>query len=793
MKEKKTLYIIDGSSYIYRAFFGLPMLNNSKGQPTNAVYGFLKMIRNTLNIYKPQHLLIAMDSKAPTFRKEQYPEYKANREETPQELKAQLPYIEKLIDALNIPKLRIDGVEADDIIATLTKNAVKEGFEVVIISGDKDLMQLVSEKTIMIDTLKNKTYGIDAVVEKLGVRPELVRDYLAITGDASDNIPGVRGIGPKGATTLLNEYGSLDNIYKKVDSIKNKKHHEALLRSRDEAMLSKELVTLKDDVTVDLKVVDMDLKDPDTDKLFSLLSELEFTSELREFSQTRKKAPSSGTKSSEVKVLGERFVVHEGCLIGHDILHNADIKTILEHKEIFDTRVASYVLNPGERDYPLEDVSLRTIKQSFSPELFPAIKEELEQQIKEKGLEKVFYEVDVPCIKPLKEIEETGALVDVERLKELSSEFGKLIDGYTSKIYKEAGMEFNINSPKQLSFVLFEKLNLSSDMAKKRDTGLSTDQEVLVELSAIHPLPKLVMEYRELAKLKGTYVDPLIEMASSGDGRIRTTYNLDLTSTGRLSSSNPNLQNIPIRTPSGARIRETFIAPHGKKLISADYSQVELRIFAHLSGDKKMIDAFEKGDDIHTRTASEIFDVAMELVTLSQRAQAKAVNFGIIYGKTPYGLARELNITQAVASKIISRYFERYKGVAKVREDLIKKARTTGYSETIFGRRRYLPDINTKHVARRNFAERNAINAPIQGSAADIMKLALSKVWESLGKKYPDSKIIMHVHDELVVEAPQKDASKVAELIKHEMENVVDFKPKLTVETSIGQTWLEAH
>ncbi len=777
----KKLFIIDGSSYIYRAYFGMPMLSNSKGQPTNAVYGFLKMIKNTLNIYKPEHVLIAMDSKTETFRKKQYQEYKANREETPKELKAQLPYIERLIEALNIPKLRVDGVEADDIIATFTKEAVEHGFEVVIISGDKDLMQLISEKTTMIDTLKNKTYGVEGVIAKLGVRPELVRDYLAITGDASDNIPGVRGIGPKGATTLLNEYGSFDNIYKNIESIKNKKHHEALVKFQKEAILSKELVTLKEDVKIDFSVAGVELKEPDTEKLFSLLSELEFTSEMRDL------AP------KKAEQLTERYIEHNGVLIGHDLLHNADYQTLLKYEKLFDTRVASYVLNPGERDYPLEDVCLRTVKQSFTPTLFPKIKEELEIEIKDKKLEKVFYEIDIPCIKPLKDIEGIGALVDVEKLKKLSIEFGTLIDSYTVKIYKEAGMEFNANSPKQLSFVLFDKLNLPSTMAKKTDTGFSTDQEVLMELSAIHPLPKLIMEYRELTKLKGTYVDPLIEMAQNNDGRIRTTYNLDLTSTGRLSSSNPNLQNIPIRTPSGARIREAFIAPTGRKLISADYSQIELRIFAHLSNDPIMIEAFEKGEDIHTRTASEIFDVSIEFVTLSQRSQAKAINFGILYGKTPYGLAKELNITQAIASKIISRYFERYKGVANIREELIKKARALGYSETIFGRRRYLPDINTKHVARKNFAERNAINAPIQGSAADIMKLALSNVWEGLKTKYPSSKIIMNVHDELVVETPEEDATKVAEFIKHEMETVVDFKPKLTVETNIGQSWLEAH
>ena len=791
MKENKKLYVIDGSSYIYRAYFGMPMLSNSKGLPTNAVYGFLKMIKNTLNIYKPKHVFIAMDSKTPTFRKEKYPQYKANREETPQELKVQLPYIEKLIEVLRIPKLRVDGVEADDIIATLTKKAVLNGFEVVIISGDKDLMQLVSANTVMIDTLKNKTYGIEGVVEKLGVRPELVRDYLAITGDTSDNIPGVRGIGPKGATTLLNEYGSLDKIYEKIDTVKNKKHHEALVRSKQEALLSKELVTLKEDVDMDFSVAGLELNEPDTEKLFSLLSELEFTSEMRELIIVKNKKLE--IKNQDIKVLGERFIEHDGGLIGHDLLHNVDYLTLLKYENLFDTRVASYVLNPGERDYPLDDLSLKTIKQSFTPNAFPAIKVELEKAVNEKNLNKVLYEIDLPCIKPLKEIETTGALVDLNKLKELSIEFGSSIDEYTSKIYKEAGMEFNINSPKQLSFVLFEKLGLSTAISKKRDTGFSTDQEVLMELSSMHPLPKLIMEYRELAKLKGTYIDPLIEMAQNGDGRIRTTYNLDLTSTGRLSSSNPNLQNIPIRTPSGARIRETFIAPAGKKLISVDYSQIELRIFAYLSKDELMISAFENGEDVHTRTASEIFDVPLEFVTLSQRAQAKAVNFGILYGKTPFGLAKELGITQAIASKIISRYFDRYKGVAKVREDLIKKAREHGYSETIFGRRRYLPDINTKQIARRNFAERNAINAPIQGSAADIMKLALSKVWHALNKAHSSSKIIMHVHDELVVETPEKEATTVSNFIKHEMENVVEFRPKLTVQTSIGQSWLEAH
>ena len=802
MSENKKLFIIDGSSYIFRAFFGVPNLTNSKGFPTNAVFGFLKMLKNTLGIYKPTHIVIALDSKEETFRKKMYPEYKANREAMPEELSVQIPYIEELINAMNIPNLRIHGVEADDIIASLAKKAEEHGFDVTIISGDKDLMQLVNDKTIMIDTLKNKIYNTKGVIEKLGVEPKHVVDYLSITGDASDNVPGVRGIGPKGAVKLISEFGTLENIYKKLDAVKNPKHLASLNASKDNALLSKELIILKDDLDVDFSSEKFKTKEPDAEKLKDLYQKMEFISELRELKVANPKIeltppkaeffePIKGHDSGDVTKISQYAVISEGMLIGHDLLKHFDHAELSKHKKMFDTKLAAYELAPGEKDYNIDDISIRTLGEEYSPEKLPSIMKKLDHDLRSVGLEKVYYDVDLPCIPVLKDIEETGALVDIKKLEKASAFFGEKIEEYTVKIHKEAGMEFNITSPKQLAYVLFDKIGLPT--SKKTETGFSTDQGVLEELAADYELPKMIMEYRELTKLKSTYADPLLEQAKKSGGRIRTTYHLDTTATGRLSSSDPNLQNIPIRTNYGTKIREAFIADKDRKLISADYSQIELRIFAHLSQDAIMIESFLKGEDIHTRTASEIFDVPLELVTLTQRQEAKAVNFGIIYGKTPFGLARELGIPQSVAAKIIKKYFERYQGVAKVREQLIKDAKTRGYSLNMFGRRRYLPDINSKNVARRNFAERNAINAPIQGAAADIMKLAMVKVWESLKHKHPDTKIILNVHDELVVEVPESKATELAKLIKSEMEHVIKMSPPLTVGTNIGSSWLEAH
>lgn len=789
MNREKNLFIIDGSSYIFRAFYGIPHLSNSSGKPTNAVYGFLKMIKNTLLTYKPEYIVITLDSKEETFRKKRYPQYKANRESMPEELSIQVPYIYQLIEALNIPCIRIPGIEADDIIATLKEKASNKDYRVTIISGDKDLMQLVDDKTIVLDTMKNKIYNEQGVIAKLGVAPKYVVDALSLMGDTSDNIPGVRGIGAKGAAKLVNEYGSLEDIYSNIESIKNKKQHDALIQYKEDAFLAKELINLKKDIDLDFTEDNFTVRQYDNEKLIKLLKEMEFFSELRDLGLVKK---NDIAIVNNLKSINDYAIDDEGILIGHGLQHNVKLETLLKYDDkIFDTKIASYIIFPGQKGYDIEDISLKTTGHSFSKELFPDIKKELEKKIAASGLEKVVYEIDFPCIKVLRDMEEKGALVDIEKLEALSSLFSKELDSYTEAIYKLAGIEFNINSPRQLSVILFERLGLST--GRKTETGFSTDQEVLMELASVHELPKLVMDYREITKLKSTYVDPLLYMAKQGDGRIRTTYHLDVTATGRLSSSDPNLQNIPIRTPYGSKIRDAFIAPKGRKLISADYSQIELRIFAHLSHDPIMIESFKNGEDIHARTASEIYDVPLELVTLTQRREAKAINFGIIYGKTPFGLAKELGITQSVASKIIKRYFERYAGVARIREELIKTARNIGYTQTLFGRRRYLPDILSKNLGLRGFSERNAINSPVQGTASDIMKIAMLKVWEKLHKEHKNTDIILHVHDELVIETQEDLAEKISHIVKLEMENAVKLDPALVVDVNIGDTWLAAH
>lgn len=775
------LFIIDASSYIFRSFYALPVLNNSIGIPTNASYGFLKMLKNTINIYNPSYLLMAMDAKEETFRKKMFKNYKANREKTPPELNAQIPSIEKIIDAFNITCIKMPGFEADDIIATVTEK-FKKDLEIVIISGDKDLMQLIDEKTTMIDTMKNKTYTPEKVIEKFSVSPNQIIDFLAIMGDSSDNIPGVKGIGEKGAAKLINEFGSLENIYKNINNIKNLKHKEALSKYKEDAFLSKELVTLKKDLEINIDKEKIKFKNPDADKLHSLYKELEFIKELKELNFHE-----SVKAVENIKKINDYTAVYNNELVGYDILSNLTFNEISKYNKIFDIKIASYVLNPGKREYLLEDISLITTGLNYTPSNLPNIKEKLENEIKSKNLDKVLYEIDLPSIKVLKNIEETGFFLDKDKLLEFKDSLEAKIINLTNEIYKTTG-EFNINSPKQLSTVLFEKFNLPT--IKKIDSGYSTDQDVLEELSKLHPLPKLILEYREVTKLQNTYIIPLLKEASKGDGRVRTKYHLDITSTGRLSSSNPNLQNIPIRTNLGAKIRESFIAEKGKVLISADYSQLELVICAHLSSDPIMTESFNKGEDIHLRTAAEIFEIPVEMVTSDYRRQAKAINFGIMYGKTPFGLAKELGISQQVATKIIKRYFDKYKNISLFRKFLISEARKNGFSKTLFGRIRYLPDINSTNKAKREFAERNAINAPIQGTAADIMKIAMINIWKKIPK---DTKIILQVHDEFLIETPISRVNEISNIIKHEMENAVSLTPGLRVNISSGNNWLEAH
>ncbi|MBN1114438.1 MAG: DNA polymerase I [Oligoflexia bacterium] len=795
MNDNKNIFIIDGSSYIFRAFFGIPHLTNSKGFPTNAIWGFLKMIKSLLKTHAPQYVIIALDAHGDNFRKKIYPEYKANREQTPEDLVTQIPYIDRLISGIGIFSERIPGVEADDIIATYTRLAEKNGFRVTIVSGDKDLLQLVDNSVSMLDTLQDKKYGIRTVVEKYGVEPGLFTDYLAITGDTSDNVPGVRGIGPKGAAKLLKEFGSVENIYKNIEKVKNPRHRQALIADSDNAALSKKLVTLKDDMDLEFDIDRFRVGAHNNDELKELFLQLEFISEIKnwDIDLNPKKEKRAIPENSEFNIIDELTVESGGELIGHDLLERIEFKKLKKYDKIFDTKLAAHILAPGKRDYPIEDLSILYTGSKFDIGKMVGIRNRLVEDLVTNNLAQAYFEVDLPCIPVLRDMQETGCLVDIHKLEKLLEEFTDSIEKYTADIYKSAGGEFNINSPKQLSYVLFEKLNLP--VTKKTSSGYSTtSQDVLETLAGLHDLPGLIMEYRELAKLKGTYIEPLLAEAKSGDSRIRTRYHLDITSTGRLSSSDPNLQNIPVRTATGAQIREVFISPPEKLLISADYSQIELRIFAHLSDDRLMMESFKNNEDIHARTASEIFEVNIDLVTPEQRRQAKAVNFGILYGKTPFGLAKELGIPQNIASKIIKRYFERYQGIARIRTDLIEKARKLGYTQTMFGRKRELLDIVSKNHIKRSFAERNAINSPIQGTASDIMKIAMVKLWHRLYENFRDkAKIILHVHDELLIEASEKDAGNIKEIMKTEMENAVRLNVGLVVDIGGGANWREAH
>lgn len=781
-------FIIDGSSYIYRAYYGVPRLNNSKGFPTNAIYGFLKMLKNTLVLYKPKYLLIALDSKEASFRKNIYSEYKANRKTTPDDLLVQIPHIYRLIQTMNITSLSIESIEADDIIASFVKKFSNTS-SINIVSGDKDLLQLVDDKICMIDTMKNTKYCTEDVVKKFGVLPQQVKDYLAIAGDASDNIPGIKGIGPKGATKLLNEFTNIDGIYKNIDSIKNPKLKNTLLDNKESAYLSLKLVELKYDLEVNNKLEDFLIKNYNTNEYINFLKEFEFYSELKSaYAQQEKQTNIFETKTPNKNEHDVYTILINGEYIGYDFISRFSSEWLFNNK-FFDIKLAYYLLNPGKREYPIDEIAYKFAGNSYSSELLQTIKNNLCIELEKFNLTKVYYGIDKPCIPILKAMSENGILLDINELEKLKKEYLIETEKLTKIIYELSDEEFNINSPKQLSYILFEKLQLPT--LKKISTGFSTNQEVLEELSFSHKLPKFIIEYRELSKLLNTYIDPLLLDAKNNKSRVHTTYTLDVTATGRLSSINPNLQNIPIKSDSGSKIRKVFTASKGNVLISADYSQIELRILSYLSNDLIMQEAFKNNEDIHIRTASEIFDVDINFVNSEQRRQAKAINFGIMYGKTPYGLSKELGIPINIAKLIINRYFERYSGIAKYREELIEKVKKDGISKTYFGRIRLIPEIFSKNKNLRDFAERNAINSPIQGTASDILKIAMINLSNKLRLSNLEAKIIMHVHDELVVEASIKDKEAVVSLVKEIMENAVNFEPKLCVDIKTGFNLLD--
>jgi DNA polymerase I len=887
-KKRSKLVLVDGSNYLFRAFYAIRELSNSKGFPTNAIYGFTTMLMKLLRDQEPDYIAIAFDVKAPTFRHEAFDGYKATRRAIPDTLIPQIPYVKEVVRGFSIPILELPGFEADDVIGTVARRYAGEGMQVVIVTGDKDLMQLVSEDIVMTDTMKDKTYDIAAVKERFGVGPDRVVEVLGLMGDTSDNIPGVPGIGPKGALRLIEQFGGVEAILAHPEKIHNARVREAVLANAEQARMSLNLARIRTDVEIPFDLEACRRQGPDREILIPLFREFEFSSLLQELKsegeeramdcrivRTPEELEGLAARLREAGAFaiepvlsspeamraswvglavsttpGEGFYIplaHDeggaqlscgalveviGSLLADPSVpkHGQDLKTTLIALAGSgatlrglgcDTLVASYLLNPAKHSFELADTVLDHLGRripsakevvgsgakavpfaTLAPEKAAdyagrradavlALVPDLTGKIAAAGMKGLLDDVEMPLLEVLAAMEQKGVLLDLELLGTMSLEIEQLLALSEEKIHRLAGEKFNINSPKQLQVILFEKLGLPK--GRKTKEGYSTDVEVLSALALNHELPAEILAYRGMVKLKSTYIDALPELVHPRTGRIHTSYNQTVTATGRLSSSNPNLQNIPIRTLEGKRIRQAFIAPPGWQILSADYSQIELRVLAHLSGDPTLVEAFAVGEDIHSRTASDIFGVFPAMVNADMRRQAKVINFGVLYGMSAFGLAKELGITQKLAQAYIDGYFQKYGKVREYLDGLLDEARREGYVTTLFKRRRYLAEILSPQPAIRQFAERMAINAPIQGTAADLIKVAMVRIFRRLAAEGLSAAMIMQVHDELVFEVPLAEREKVIALVRQEMEGVLKLAVPLRVEIGAGRNWDEAH
>lgn len=888
-EKKLRLFIIDGNSYIYRAFYAIRNLSTSSGLPTNAVFGFANMLMKVIKEKAPDRLAIAFDPKGPTRRHIEFKEYKAHRPPMPKDLGPQIPYIHKLVQAFRIPVFVQDGQEADDVIATLARRAAGAGMDVVIVTGDKDILQLVGPNISVYDSLKEKTYGPADVEERFGVPPERVVEIMGLMGDASDNIPGVPGIGEKTAQALIKEYGTIENVLANAPTITKPKLKQSLLENGDLARLSRELAVLHADVPLDIDIEQLVVKEPDNPALLAILRELELTSllkyvttgpekevhyravvkadELDDMLATLSRAPelSLDTETTaldpmQAELVGLSFSVEPNTAyylpLGHTypgvpqqlprkqtleklkmLLENPQVRKIgqnlkydvlvlrragIEVRGIsFDTMIASYLLNPSKASHGLDalaleylnyrtmtyaevtgtgkkqigfnavDITTATRYSGEDADITLRLKMLLEPKLREQGLDSLFRDVEMNLLRVLVDMEYAGVKIDAGLLKIMSRKLEHDTAAIVNDIYGLAGTEFNINSPKQLADILFVKLGLTP--IKKTKTGFSTDVDVLEELAHIHPLPAEILKYRTLSKLKSTYVDALPAMINPRTGRLHTSLNQTVTATGRLSSSEPNLQNIPIRTEVGREIRKAFIAEQGHSLVSADYSQIELRVLAHMSRDEGLIQTFVEDRDIHTRTASEIFGLPQEEISPEMRRKAKAVNFGIIYGISAFGLAQDIGVSNAEAKRYIESYFSRYPKVRAFIEATIAQAKSTGFVTTLLGRKRFIPELASSAAPVRNFGERMAVNTPIQGTAADLIKLAMIKIHDRLVEQRSGSRMILQVHDELIFEVPDHEVGMIKDLVKKEMEGVLELSVPIRVDIGAGKNWDEAH
>ena len=893
--SKEKLLLVDGSSYLYRAFHALPDLRSSDGRPTGAIYGVLNMLQKLIKSERPDYLSVVFDTPVKTFRHDIFPEYKANRQKTPEDLIAQIEPLHQAIINLGLPLIAVDGVEADDVIGTLAMEAEKKNIKTLIATGDKDMAQLVTENIHLIDTMKDIRMGPREVLEKFGILPERFIDYLTLAGDTSDNIPGVEKVGPKTAIKWINEYGSLEGVIQNADQIKGK-IGDNLNAALDQLDLFKTLVTIKCDVQTDSNFSDLIIGESNEDLLYEQLSDLGLhglikqfdiqspekkpdvesnyhtirtKNELDELIEVMKKAPyisfdtettsldymnaelvgvSIALKPNEAfyipinhnyegveKQLEEHFVLEalkpflesdEIPKIGHNLKYDRHILKNLGidlKGKLLDTMLFSYVnnstitrhnldavskrylnINPtsyedvagkGAKQIPFSEVSIEVASEYASEDADISLKlyEHIEPLVqKETKLAKLYSEIEGPLIYTLGDIERNGVLIDSEKLNEQSKELEAKILKLEQKVQKSAGEDFNLGSPKQLQEILYEKLGLP--VIKKTPKGQpSTAESVLQELSMDFPIVQDILSYRAISKLKSTYTDKLPKMVNSNTGRVHTSYHQAVTATGRLSSSDPNLQNIPIRSEEGRRIREAFIAPDGYKILAADYSQIELRIMAHLSRDQGLMDAFAKGQDIHQATAAEIFSTNIDEVTANQRRSAKAINFGLIYGMSAFGLSKQLQITRAEAQNYIEQYFDRYPQVKHYMDETKQSAKKMGYVETVFGRRLYLADIESSNYQRRQYAERSAINAPMQGTAADLIKMAMILLHQKIREESFEAKIIMQVHDELVIEVNENQSDELSEITTSVMSEISKLDVDLKVDADIGNNWDEAH
>lgn len=839
----KRVFLVDGNSYLYRAFFATPHLSNSRGLPTNAVYAFMSMMKKLMNDEKPDNLIIIFDSKGPSFREEILKTYKAHRPPMPGNLSVQIPYVKEITQAMGLPIIEKEGFEADDIIGTIVEHLKTRDVHTYIVTSDKDMMQLVSDSVFVYDSMKNLLLGAKEVEEKLGVKPSLVTDYLALCGDTSDNIPGVPGIGEKTARELVGTHGSLEKILGNLEIISKPSVRQKLRDGKDFAHLSKDLATLRVDVPLEASLDDLTMKEPDEKTLRRLFRELEFTSlykGLKVEGEEKKEWPPLKMAELDLKKIGLIAVFHGkdpgdirlayfAAFDGKGIFRserNEDLQSLLSGaKELivhdlkpfhifsanhnirinalcFDTMLASYLINPLRKDYALGsiieehlDVELsshdsRQVLMDSLPHIFD-LRDLLLGKMKDLDLTDLYRNIELPLVEVLASMEDKGVKVDRRILAGLSRDFDQRLNGLMKNIYGLAGESFNINSPQQLSRVLFETLKLPP--AKKTKKGYSTDIDVLQTLSALHPLPKEILEYRSLIKLKNTYVDVLPALINPLTGRIHTTFNQMVTATGRLSSTDPNLQNIPARGEEGVKIRQAFIPEEGFLLLSSDYSQIELRILAHISHDELLIDTFLRDEDVHTRVAREVFGVEQGKVTADMRRTAKVINFGIIYGISGYGLSKELGVSPKEAQDYIDEYFVKYRGVKSYIEKTVTEARDRGFVKTLFGRIRYIPEINNPDTNLRQLGERLAMNTPIQGTAADVIKLAMVNVHRKLEPMNLRSRLILQIHDELVFEVKEAEMEIVEEIVREEMEKAVSFSVPLRVNLRSGLNWAEAH